>query len=186
MTDPVLEATAKASENVFHEKNHESNEILEKFLEKRFENVESIMTGVAEATRILYSSCGEMTGFKSVKMDTNVFEIESFISNSTLKKSPRDSSVESSNLAQLKKSPRNSPALSRPARSLPPAPKKKEKEMRAIYDLTPVTNELVFFYLKNSASKVYFIFVFFHFCFIFRLRTTKRAWPCERERQWSS
>lgn len=55
--DPVLEATARASEQVYTEKNFAATESLDYFLETRLENLSAIMSFFARATCAMYSSC---------------------------------------------------------------------------------------------------------------------------------
>ena len=55
--DSVAEATARASEQVYHQRNHEAVESLDYFLQNRFDNCDAILSLLAESTKRLYSSC---------------------------------------------------------------------------------------------------------------------------------
>ncbi len=64
--DPVLEATARASEQVYMEKNYAATESLDYFLETRLENLSAILSFFARATVMLYSSCASFPEVEAI------------------------------------------------------------------------------------------------------------------------
>ena len=69
--DPVCEATARAAEGVYNERNHQTCEALDYFLATRLQNMDAILGLLSQATVSLYSSCSTFPSFTLVPIPTN-------------------------------------------------------------------------------------------------------------------
>lgn len=93
--DPVLEATARASEQVYLEKNFAATESLEYFLDTRLENLSAIMSFFAQATAKLYTSCASLPQVEVVVAPAPELALAAGVSMSAPAKSPRLQSLSS-------------------------------------------------------------------------------------------
>ncbi len=105
--DTVLEATARASEHVYQDKNFQATQSLDYFLDTRLDNLSAILSVLSRATVTLYSCCSDFPPFDMVVAPAPELATTAGVPMSVAPKSPRP------RLGTPEAQPQQQPQLSR-------------------------------------------------------------------------